>query len=334
MRHAIPTTGLSRRTVLAAGATAALFNQAHAQGTQSNWPNRPVKLVVPFAPGGSNDILARVIADKMSLRIGQPVVVENKGGASGTIGTDTVAKSVPDGHTLLFASGSITTNTAAGKKLPYDLVRDLEPIGAVAAGPYVIVVSNKLPVTTLREFIDHARAKPGSIDYGSAGIGGMNHLGTELFAQAAKMQLVHVPYKGIGPAFADLRGGNLQMALPSFASVLPLLRGNSGLRALAITSAQRSPLAPDLPTVSEAGLPGFTFDVWWGLLGPARMPPATLKRLNEELNAVLALPEVRDMFAREGAATTPTTPAQFGGMVQREIARWTRLLKETGIVLE
>jgi tripartite-type tricarboxylate transporter receptor subunit TctC len=327
------TNGLTRRTLLLAGAAATAAGWAPLARAQGTWPSRPVKLIVPFAPGGSNDILARVIADKMGARIGQPVVVDNKGGASGTIGTDFVAKAAPDGHTLLFASGSITTNAAAGKKLPYDLVNDLEPIGAVAAGPYVIVVSNNLPVTNLREFIELARAKPRTIDYGSAGTGGMNHLGTELFANAAKLQLVHVPYKGIGPAFSDLMGGNLQMALPSLASVIPHLRGGR-MRALAITSEQRSPLAPDLPTVSEAGLPGFKFDVWWGLLGPAKMPASVLKRLNEELNAVLGLPEVRELFAREGAATLPTSPDQFRSMVRSEITRWTQLIKDANIVME
>ena len=175
------------------------------------WPNRPIKLIVPFAPGGSNDIIARVLAEKLARRLGQPVVVDNKGGAGGTIGTDAVAKSPPDGYTLLFASTSIITNAATGKKLPYDPVKDLQPIGEVAAAPFVIVVSNELKVTTLREFIGLARAKPKTINYGSAGTGGMNHLTTELFASTAKIELVHVPYKGIAPAFTDLIGGNLQM---------------------------------------------------------------------------------------------------------------------------
>jgi tripartite-type tricarboxylate transporter receptor subunit TctC len=321
---------MTRRTVLGAGAAALLPASLHAQAA---WPNRPIKIVVPFPPGGSNDILARLLADKLGARLGQSVIVENKGGAGGTIGTDFVAKSPADGYTLLFASGSITTNVAFGKKLPYDLVNDLQPIGVVAAGPYVVVVSNELKATNMREFIELARSKPKSISYGSPGTGGMNHLGTELLAVTAKIDMLHVPYKGIGPAFTDLMGGTLQMALPSLASMIPHLRSGR-MRALATTGAQRSPLAPDLPTVAEAGLPGFRFEVWWGLLGPARMPPAVLKRLNEELNAVLSLPDVRETMAREGAGPQTSTPEEFRSLIRSDIARWSQLIKDANIQLE
>jgi tripartite-type tricarboxylate transporter receptor subunit TctC len=202
----------TRRAALFAGALALFAVHVSAYAA---WPDRPIKLVVPFSPGGSNDIIARVLATKLSARLGQPVIVENKGGAGGTIGTDYVAKSPPDGYTILFVSTSITTNAASGKQLPYDLLKDLQPIGEVAAGAFVVVVASDLKVTTLNEFLDLARAKPNSITYGSAGIGGINQLGTELLASAAKVQLVHVPYKGIGPAFTDIMGGNLQMALPT-----------------------------------------------------------------------------------------------------------------------
>jgi tripartite-type tricarboxylate transporter receptor subunit TctC len=312
------------------GAAALMPQLAQAQ---TAWPSRPIKIVVPFPPGGSNDILARVIADKLGTRLGQPIIIDNKGGAAGTIGTDLVAKAPADGHTLLFASGSITTNAAAGKKLPYDLLRDLQPIGRVATGPYVVVVSNDLKATTLREFIDLARATPKRIHYGSPGVGGMNHLGTELFASAAKVELVHVPYKGIGPAFNDLAGGTIQMALPSLASMMPQLRGGR-MRALAITTAQRSPLAPELPTVSEAGIPGFEFEVWWALLGPAGMPQAVVRRLNEELNAVLAMPDVRETLGREGALPRPSTPEEVRSAIRSDIARWAKLIKDARIPME
>jgi tripartite-type tricarboxylate transporter receptor subunit TctC len=312
-------------------ATAVLWpTWVHAQAT---WPSAPIKLVVPFAPGGSNDNIARVLAEKLGARLGQTVVIENKGGGGGTIGTDFVAKSAPDGYTLLFASTSITTNAAAGKKLPYDPVKDLEPIGEIAAGPFAVVVSSDSKIKTMRELVDAARAKPGSISYGSAGIGGMNHLGTELLASAAKIELLHVPYKGIGPAFTDLLGGNLQMLLPSLASVMPHIKGGK-MRGLATTGAQRSPLAPDLPTVAEAGVPGFQLEVWWGLLAPARTPPAVVKRINEELNVVLAQPELREVLAREGATPKPGTSEQFAGLIRFELTRWSKLIKDSKIQVE
>ena len=322
---------VTRRALLAAAAASALL-PLHA-GAQAQWPNKPLRLIVPFAPGGSNDNIARVLAAKLGARLGQPVIVDNKGGGGGTIGTDFVAKSPADGYTLLFVSGSIATNAASGKKLPYDPVKDLEPIGGIAASPFVVVVANDVKATTLKEFIDLARAKPKSISYGTAGIGGINHLGTELFASAARVQLTHVPYKGIGPAFIDLMGGSLQMVLPTLASVTPHIRAGK-MRGLAVTSAQRSPLMPEIPTANEAGLPGFKLEVWFGLLGPAHMPAGVVKRLNEGLNAVLALPEVKEVLAREGATPQPSAPEEFENVIKSDIARWTRLIKDTGIQIE
>jgi tripartite-type tricarboxylate transporter receptor subunit TctC len=300
---------------------------------QSAWPNHPIKMIVPFAPGGSNDNMARILAAKLGARLGQPVIVENKAGGGGTIGTEFVAKSPADGYTLLFASVSITTNVASGKKLGYDPGKDLEPIGKVAATPFVVVVANEFKANTLAEFIAAAKAKPKSINYGTAGIGGINHLGTEMLASAAKIQLTHVPYKGIGPAFTDLMGGNLQMLLPSLPSVITFVQAGK-MRALAVTSAQRSPLAPELPTASEAGLPGFQLEAWFGLLGPAHMPAPIVQRLNENLNAVLVMPEVVEVFAREGAVTQPGKPAEFGSLIKSEMVRWSKLIKDANIQVE
>ncbi len=321
---------MTRRTVLATGIGALLPARA---GAQAAWPDRPIKLIVPFAPGGSNDIIARVLAIKLGAQLGQSVIIENKGGAGGTIGTDSVAKAAPDGYTLLFASTSITTNVASGKKLPYDLVKDLEPIGEVGAGPFVVVVSNDLKVATLPEFIALARAKPKSINYGSAGVGGINHLGTELLASAAKVQLVHVPYKGIGPAFNDLMAGNLQMLLPTVASAAQYIQAGT-MRGLAVTGAQRSPLAPELPTAAEAGLAGFELEAWWGLQGPARLPIALVNRLNAELNVALAQPDVREALAREGAGPHPGTPEAFGSLIRSELERWSRLIKDAQLQID
>ncbi|MDB5742012.1 MAG: putative Bug-like extracytoplasmic solute binding receptor, family [Polaromonas sp.] len=321
---------LPRRALLAVAASIVL--PLHA-GAQAQWPSKPIKLIVPFTPGGSNDNIARVLAVKLGARLGQPVIIDNKGGAGGTIGTDFVAKAPADGYTILFASTSITTNAASGKKLPYDIVKDLEPIGMVAATPFAIVVSNELKASTLREFIALARAKPKSINYGTAGIGGTNHLATELFASAAKIQLSHVPYKGIAPAFTDLMGGNLQMLVPSLLSVAPHIRAGK-MRALAVTGAQRSLLMPEIPTASEAGLPGFQLEVWFGLLGPAQLPADVVKRLNEDLNAVLAQPDMKELLAREDATPKPGTPKDLSNLIKSEVNRWTKLIKDNNIQIE
>jgi tripartite-type tricarboxylate transporter receptor subunit TctC len=325
---------LAGRLVLAAGAilVAATMLPAHASG-QAAWPNHPIRLIVPFPPGGSNDTIARVLADKFAARLGQPVVVENKTGAGGIIGTVSVAKSPPDGYTLLIASTTIATSAASGKKSPYDPLKDLQPIGEIGAGPLAIVVSNDLKVNTLQEFIALARAKPKSINYGSGGTGAMNHLGIELFASAAKIELVHVPYRGVAPAFTDLLAGNLQMLLPSLPSVTPYINFGK-MRGLAITGTDRSPLAPELPTAAEAGLPGFELEVWWGLLGPAGLPAPVLKRLNDELNAALALTDVRDLLAREGATARPGTPEDLGKLIRFELKRWSQLIKDAHIDTE
>ena len=323
---------LPRRALLAAAVAASIMLPLHA-GAQAPWPSKPIKLIVPFAPGGSNDNMARVLAAKLGERLGQPVIIDNKGGSGGTIGTEFVAKAQPDGYTLLFASSSITTNAASGKKLPYDIVKDLEPIGKIAATPFVIVVSNDLKATTLKEFIALARAKPKGINYGTAGIGGINHLGTEMVAAAAKVELMHVPYKGSGLAFTDLMGGSLQMLLPSLPSVLPQIRAGK-MRGLAVTSAQRSPLAPEIPTAAEADLPGFQLEAWFGLLGPARLPAPIVKRLNEELNAALSQPDGTEQLAREGAMALPGKPGEFGSLIRSEVVRWTKLIKDNNIQLE
>lgn len=321
---------MNRRQVIATGAVAMAAPLVRAQ---AGWPDRPIRLVVPFAPGGSNDNIARVVAARLGERLGQSVIVDNRGGSGGTIGTDFVAKAKADGNTLLFASSSLTTNAATGKKLPYDPLKDLAPIGAIGSGAFVVVAGNAVPARTLRELLELARAQPGRVSYGSAGSGGINHLGTELLAAAAKVQLLHVPYKGISLAFTDLMAGNLQMLLPSLASAVPYIQA-SKMRGLAVTSRERSPLAPELPTMAEAGIPDFTLDVWWGLAGPAGLPAPVLAQLNRELNAVLAQPEVTRMLAREAATAQPGPSEAFGRLIEADLARWTRLVKDHRITTE
>lgn len=321
---------IGRREMLATIVAMAASGSALAQ---SAYPNKPIKLVVPFVPGGSNDNIARVIATQLSTRLGQGIVVENKGGGGGTLGTNSVAKSAPDGYTLLLTSSSLTTNAATSKKLPFAPEKDLEPIGKIGAGAFVVVVGPKSNIKTLAELVAQARAQPRSISFGSAGIGGINHLGTELLASAAKIELLHVPYKGIGLAFSDLIGGQIQMLLPSIASAVPHIKAGT-MRPLAVTSANRSPQLPDVPTVAEAGVPGYDLEVWWGLTGPAGMPKPIVALLNQELNKVLASEDMKTLLAREGADPQPTTPQQFGELIRSDIQRWTRLLKESNIQTE
>lgn len=298
-------TRVSRLAASVAIAAAILPSQAGAQGT---WPERPIRLVVPFAPGASTDGVARMLAPKLSARLGQNIVVDNRSGAGGNIGIQSVVKALPDGHTLLFTSTTVVTSAAAaGKKLPYDPVKDLTPIGEAGSVPFMIVVPETVRAATLADFVAQARAKPKSMSYGTGGVGTITHLATELFASAAKVELLHVPYKGVGAALPDLLAGRLQVLLPTVAVGMPYVRAGK-VRGLAVTSAQRSPLAPDLLTAAEAGLPGFQVEAWWGVLGPARLPSPIVKRLNGELNAVLGSPDIREMLAREGARVRTGTP--------------------------
>ncbi len=321
---------MNRRQTMALGVGALLSTRLIAQ---NKWPSKPIRLIIPFAPGGSYDIIGRLLSTKMTQRLGQPVVVENKGGSGGTIGTDFVAKSQPDGHTLLFASTSITTNAAGNKKLPYDLIQDLQPIGGVGSTPFVIVVANNVKARTLKEFIDMAKANPRGVSYGTAGIGGINHLGTELFAMSSNIELTHIPYKGIGPSFADVMSGNLQMILPTVASVVQQVKAGN-MRALAVTSLERSPLLPEIPTTDEAGLPGFQLEAWFGLLASSHTPPEIINRINEELFAILSLPDVKETLARDGAVPRPSSPEAFKKLIVSDLERWNRVIKESSLKLD
>lgn len=322
-----------RRALLAIGAALPFLAWAPASGAAEKWPTQPIKIVVPFAPGGSNDIISRLLAEKLTTKLGVTVLVENRGGAGGTAGTDFVTRAAPDGYTILFASTSITTNAVSAKGLRYDVVKDLQPIGTVATSPFAVVVSNTLPAKNLKEFIALAKSEPGQINFGSAGVGGINHLGTELLAHDAGIKLTHVPYKGIGPAFTDLMGGRLQMLLPTVASVMPQIR-DGRMRGLAVTGAERSALLPELPTVSEAGLPGFQLEAWFGLLGPKGMQPNVVKRLNTALNEVLAMDDVKRHLQMEGAVPMPGTPETLGNLVKSELKRWKTLVQQAGIQLD
>ncbi len=317
--------------MLVAAATAGLLPAV--ASAQATWPSRPVRMMVPFAPGGGSDVIARTIGARLSSQLGQQIVIDNRTGAGGALATETVARASPDGYTLLFTTTAMATLTASGRKLPYDLARDLAPIGQIGATPLLIVVPANLPAKTMRELIDMARAKPNGVKYGSSGVGSMSHIGMELVAAEAKVQLLHVPYKSTALAMTDLFSGELQAVLGTFATLGQLVAGGK-LRALVVTSAQRSTFAPHLPTVVEAGLPGAQIDFWWGLMSPARMPAPLIKRLNQELNAVLEQPETRETLAREAAVPKPGTPEDFGKLMAFEVARWSKLIKHANIRME
>lgn len=292
--------------------------------------DRPVRVVVPFAPGGSTDIVARIVAQKLAERLKTQVIVDNRGGGGGNIGSDLVAKAAPDGYSLLVGTvGSLTINPSLYKRMPYDPIKDLTPVAYFGSTPNIFVVHPSLPVKTVREFISLARSKPGQLNYASAGTGGSVHLAAELFKSIAKVDMVHVPYKGSGPALIDLLGGHTQLMFSTMPPALPHVKSGR-LRALGMTGVRRSPLVPDLPTIAESGLPGYEITQWWGLLGPAGMSAAVVTLLNSEMNTVLQQADVKERFAAEGADTAPNTPQWFAAFMKSETAKWGKVVRASG----
>jgi tripartite-type tricarboxylate transporter receptor subunit TctC len=299
---------------------------AHAQ----TYPDRTIRIIVPFAPGGSTDIVARITSQKLSERLKQSVVIDSRGGGGGNIGSDMVAKAPPDGYTLLLGTvGSLTINPTLYKKMPYDPLRDLAPIGYFGSTPNILVVHPSLPPRSVRELIAFARSRPGQLNYGSGGTGGSIHLAAELFKSLAKVDMVHVPYKGSAPALIDLLGGQTQLMFATMPPALPHVKSGR-LRALGVTGAQRSPLVPGLPTIAESGLPGYEITQWWALLGPPGLPPAIVTRLNSELNAILQQSDVKERFASEGAVTAPNTPEWLASFMKSEVAKWAKVVRASG----
>jgi len=299
-----------------------------------DYPSRPITLVVPFPPGGSTTIVARIVADKMSEALGQSIVVDNRGGAGGTVGSRAVAKSPADGYTILLGyTGTLAIGPSLYGNAGYDPRSDFEPIGRIATAPNTLVVHPSLPVHSVPELIAYAKANPGKLNYGSAGIGTVSHVCGEYFATAAGIKITHVPYKGTGPAIIDLLGGHIPMA---FAPV-PATHENatSGkLRMLAVTSAVRSTLLPEVPTIAEAALPGFEAVLRYGLVAPPGTPRPTIEKLNAALNTVLTSPDVRARLAIEGAEPLPSTPAEYAADIDREETQWSKVVKASGAKAE
>jgi tripartite-type tricarboxylate transporter receptor subunit TctC len=297
------------------------------------YPNKSVRIVVPFPPGGGTDVVARILAQKLSDSWGQQAVVENKPGASGTIGSDLVAKSAPDGYTLLLQGTQHAINLSLYKQLPYDTVKDFIPVAYVALAPFLLVVNADVPVKNVSELIAYIKSKPGGLDYGSSGPGGGAHLAGEMFKTAAGVQLTHIPYKGGNPALTDLLGGQIPMLFDPIPTSLKHVSGGR-LRVLAITSAQRSAILPDIPTVSEAGVPGFEAVSWFGLYAPAGTPAAIVKKLNADVNKALVLPDVKERFAEMGAFSNVMSPEQFAQYLNVEIAKFAKAIKDSGAKVE
>ncbi|MEO8442697.1 MAG: tripartite tricarboxylate transporter substrate binding protein [Betaproteobacteria bacterium] len=298
-----------------------------------DYPARAVRVVVPYAPGGSTDILTRIMGAKLTTRVGQVVVVDNRAGGNGIIGMEIVARSPADGYTLLMVTNGQTINVGLHANLPVDLERDLIPLVNVAAMPNLIVVHPSLPVKTLRNLIDLAKARPGSINYAHAGVGSAQHLAGEFFKLVAKVDIVGVPYKGGGPAVADAIAGAVSMVVAGVPVVSQYIAAGR-LRAIAATSLKRSALLPDLPTVAESGYPGFDAIFWIALMAPRGVPPAIMQRLNVESNSVLHDPDIDKQFLVQGASPVGGTAAELGAYMRKDIETWRRVIKEANIKAE
>jgi tripartite-type tricarboxylate transporter receptor subunit TctC len=295
-----------------------------------DYPARPITLVVPYSAGGGNDLAARVAAERMSQRLGQQIVIENRGGAGGSIATRQVARAAPDGYTLLIGgTGTLAVNPTLYAHVGYDPRKDFAPVGLIATSALVIVAHPSLPATTVRELIALARRQPGRINYASAGVGSGIHLGAALFAHMAGIELTHIPYKGSGPALNDLLGGHVSLYFSSLPPAVALVREGK-LRALAVTGPARSPLFPDLPTVAEAGLPGYEAVLHYGIVAPAGTPAAIIARLNAALRAALADDEVRTRLATAGAEPLASTPEEYAADIDREETKWSAIVKLSG----
>jgi tripartite-type tricarboxylate transporter receptor subunit TctC len=299
---------------------------AHAQ---KDYPSKPIRLLVPFAPGGGTDIVARLLAQKLNEAFKQPVIVDNRAGGGGTFGAETTVRATPDGYTTILMSGSYATN-AAMHKLPYHPVNDILPIGLVGDTAFVLALHPGVPVHSVKELIAYAKAKPGALNYGSSGIGGIAHLLGELFDMLAGTRMTHVPYKGTGPALNDLLGGQIQLIFGSAPSTIPLVRGNR-LRAIAVTTGKRSPALPEVPTVAEAGVPGYDVVLWYGVLGPKGMPPAIVARWNAEIRKATKLPDLKERLIAEGFDIADSPPDVFHALLKRDVERWAKVVREAKV---
>ena len=313
-----------------AAACAAIAALLAAGAGAQGYPTRSIRLVVPFPPAGTTDILAREVAQRLSVSLGQSVVIDNRPGAAGNIGSDLVAKSAPDGYTLLMGTvGTHAINPSLYSKMPYDHVKDFVPIILVAGVPNVLEVTPSLPVNSVADLIKLAKEKPGQLNFASSGSGTSIHLSGELFKTMAGVDMTHVPYRGSAPALTDLMGGQVQLMFDNLPSSLPHIKAGK-LRAIAVTSAQRAPALPNIPTIAESGLPGFEASSWFGLLAPAGTPAAIVARINADVNQWLQTPEAKEKLLAQGAAPAGGTPEQFAAHIRAETEKWAKVVKASG----
>jgi tripartite-type tricarboxylate transporter receptor subunit TctC len=324
-----------RRTIFTLTAVAMLGATSAASAAQgpAPYPSKPVRLLVPFAPGGGTDITARSIAQNLSERLGQQFVADNRPGANGTIAVDILTKALPDGHTLSMISSSHSVNASLIKGLPYDLTRDVQPITQATTQPYALVVHPSVQAKSVKELIALAKAKPGQLNYGSSGTGGLSHLSGALLSQLAQIDIVHVPYKGGNPAMIDVIAGQIQMLYSTILQSQPHIKAGK-LRPLAVTTSKRSRAAPELPTMQEAGVKGYEVAGWYGMIAPLRTPQPIVARLNKEVVEILRLPEVASRLAADGSEPVGSTPQQFGEHIGAEVAKWAKLTKQMNIRMD
>lgn len=325
-------------SVLLAGATMSMIAtlgmvQATATGETQTYPLRPIRLIVAYPPGGGADFLARALAQKLGEFVGQPVVVENRAGATGIVGTDIVAKAAPDGYTLLFITSDQPIVSSFPTKLPYDLVSDFEAVTQLSAQPYILGEHPAVPAKTVQEFIALAKSKPGQLNYASGGNGGTPHLAAEQLKTLAGIDVVHVPYKGGGPALLAIVAGEVAIGFSSLPSTLPQVKAGK-VRALAVSGAKRSPAIPDLPTIAESGVPGFDVTAWYGVMAPAKTPKPIVARLQREMVKVLNTPEFKARLEKDGTDVVGSTPEEFAEFIKSDIAKWTKVIKASGVRLE
>ncbi len=323
---------LSRRLALTLGLGALAACPAWAQA-QSTFPDKPIRMVLPFPPGGPTDLVARVLAQKMSDQMGQQVLIDNKPGANGNIAAELVAKAPADGYTVLYNTSSIALSATLYKKLNYDVRTDFAPIALTAVIPLVLMTHPSVPAQNLNDFVQYVKSNPGKVSYGSAGNGNITHLGAFLILQQKGLQANHIPYKGSIPALTDLVGGQTQFMTDTVNSALPFIRDNK-LRALAVTSLKRTQVLPGVPTLNELGMPQFEVGAWQGVLAPAKTPPEVIARLNAEINKALAAPDVKAKLALQGADPLGSSPAEYGQYIKSEIDRFANVLRQSGVTIE